>query len=200
MEPECQKFDSMITALIDNELDSVHRLEVENHLKACPKCNHHYLQETRVKKTITERLPILKAPGYLAYRIHRQLSSEKAEPSFWQLVQALFVHRPFAASIAVAALILIAVFPTYLLSISQSQSTKVVAYFDQTGRLMELQGQIFCLDCEFTHSDTGNRTPHTQAHRIGIRCSANEVWTFLETRATLELLHDDKYLEKNVLV
>lgn len=200
-EKECSDYASLITAFIDHELDESEKQNVESHLKVCGPCNNSYLHEMRIKQVVNKRLKTLNAPEYLFQRIHRQLFSDEKKPSFFKLVQTLFFYRPLAASMAVAALILIATFPTYLLSINRNSSAqRLVTFLEQNGEAIELQGQIICIDCELPHRDAHNRTPHTLAHRTGIRCSANQIWSFLDTHDHQELLHDHKYLQKKVLV
>lgn len=200
MENECGRLSGFITPYVDGELENAQRSELERHLQSCGRCHAFYLQERDVKKVIHDRMPILAAPLYVAQRIHHKLFAGRPQPSFWNLLRDLFHYRPLATSISVAALILFIGFPTYLLSISGRTADDRLVAFAETGEVVELEGQIICIDCEFTHGDPQNRTPHTNVHRIGIKCSANKIWTVLDTRQNQELLHNHEYLHKNVLV
>lgn len=201
MEKQCSYYSNLITAFVDAELSGPEKNEVEGHLKVCSQCNQSFLYEARIKKVVKKRLPILKAPGYLAQRIHRQLFSNKTKPQFTELVRALFLNRPLAASVAVASLLFLAVFSTYLFSTYRHNSmNRFTSASELNGKLIELQGQIFCLDCELTHGDPHNQTPHTNVHRTGIKCAANQVWTFVDSRATQELMHNHENLGRTVLV
>ncbi len=198
MEQECRRFSNLITALVDDELQSAEKSEVENHFKICPPCHQRYQNEKRVKRVVADRLPVISAPAYLVQRIRHHLQSGRAWPGFWELLRDLFVYHPLSASFAAAALILIVALPTYFLSIHRDQTANFAG--ELNGKVVELQGQIICLDCAYTYHDEQNQTPHTEIHRIGIRCAADQIWTFLDTRPHQELLHDPKYLQRNVLV
>ena len=57
----CQRFDGWLSAYVDNELDAIHTLEVEDHLKQCPPCNEQtaLLRAARcsLKRTLSCRCP-----------------------------------------------------------------------------------------------------------------------------------------------
>ncbi len=200
MKKECLYFSSLITAFVDQELEGAQKSEIESHLKVCRHCNQNYLHEMRIKHVVSARMTVLKAPEHLFQRIHRQLFSDKPKPSFWELLQEVFFYRPVAASFAVVALVLIVTLPTYMFSISSSSTPRRAATLEQNGEQIELQGQVICLDCQLQQNDAHNLTPHTAAHRTGIKCNANQIWSFLDTSDQQEFLHDQKYLEKNVVI
>jgi len=193
MKNNCDKFSVLITRYIDDELGVAAKVEVETHLQECFGCNETYEQAVQVKKLLRERLPIVKAPSYLRSRIRRNLIRDGNRPGFWQLVHSLFLYRPVTASFAMALIAFMVFLPAVQLLDNPFNVIK------EQMKTEQLRGEIICLDCEF-RSKSGVSPAHDQAHRHGLKCENDTVWTFVQPNSNKELLQDPKMLRKKTLV
>ncbi|MFQ5823847.1 MAG: zf-HC2 domain-containing protein [bacterium] len=205
MKKDCYYFAPLITGYIDNELATSIRKEVKVHLDGCPNCYQSYLNEKKLKETVQEKLPTLKAPMYLRRRIRRQLVRNGERPSFLELMQTVFIYRPVAASFALAVMAFLVLFPTYRMMVEgsthvSSNLTKV----ENSAKSGELKGEIICLDCEIlSHSEgvsKGQYKHDPATHRSGLKSEDGTIWSFVHTNATHELLHNPKYLKKKAQI
>lgn len=200
MKKECYEFQTLITSYIDNELEVAQKNKVELHLEKCPDCQKSYSEELKVKKLIKERTSIFAAPAYLRDRIRHQLVRGSSKPGFGELVQSLFTYRPLPASLALAVIMFLVLFPTYrMIDSGAVQLDGRSAAFD-ISEPGELRGEIICLDCEFL-SKTGHAFTHdSMTHRPALKTADNIVWTFLHTDDNQEVLHNHKFLHKKAVV
>lgn len=200
MKKECYKFQPLITAYIDNELERQQENKVKVHLEQCPECQQSHAEELKLKKLLNEKVSILEAPTYLRDRIRHRLVSGGPRPGFWHLIQSLFAYRPLPATLALAVIMFLVLFPTYRMIDSGAMQLKGAAATLGTSEPGVLTGQIICLDCEFL-SKTGHPFTHDPlTHRPGLKTDDNTVWTFLETKDNQELLHSQKILMKKAVI
>ncbi len=191
MKKDCYYFTALITGYVDNELNPPRTRQVEAHLEACANCKQHYLNEIQVKKIVKEKTAGTNAPAYLEARIQRRLVRDGKLPGFWPLVREVFTYRPLTASAALVLFALVVFLPAYQLA-----SRLPVA----EQRMADLRGKIICLDCAYAKHYPQSATRHTDIHRIGIVTPDDRVWTFLDTSTNQELLHDHRFLSKEVQV
>lgn len=202
MKKDCNYFAPLITGLVDQELDSSTRKEVEVHIAACASCSTQYANEVNVKKVVRERFSMVKAPAYLRARIRRYLARHGNVPSFWELVQSLFIYRPAAASFSLAVIAFMIILPLFQL-VSESSYRGQPAALELTRMSPQagfLQGKIICVDCEFLSHDQKGQVQHTDEHRAGLKTEDGTVWSFIYTKTTEELMRNPTYLRKSARV
>lgn len=194
MDKRCQKIAPWITGYIDREIPEDKINLVRQHLEECPDCYDNYLGELKVKQFLRERLPFVKAPKYLHQRVRRQLIRRGDRPSFWELIQSLFIYRPIAASFTVAVVVFLVIFPMYHSFIEKAKIET------QTPIVAEVQGKIICLDCAFL-SKTGEKFYHdANLHRPGLKSEDGSIWSFVNTPQTRELMKNGTFLNKKARI
>lgn len=193
MNKNCSYFATLITALVDNELDNDKKREVREHLQDCPECAKAYRHEETVKSLLRERLPKYHAPITLRSRIRRQLARYGERPSFWEILQSLFIYRPVPAMIAAAAILLFVLVPPIALN-------NWSGHFQDSGvvHAAQLEGQIICLDCEF-ETLNGQKIPHS--HKViekpGLKTSDGKIYTFMQNSVIKTPFTNPVYLNKS---
>jgi anti-sigma factor (TIGR02949 family) len=200
MKKDCNHYSPFISGFIDGELKPSERYEVKAHLDDCPNCNKQYLNEKKLKKLVKERVPTVKAPNYLHRRIRRQLVRKGDRPRFWELVHSLFVYRPLAASVALALVAFLVVYPTFQMGGNPFGRSSEDRESAETVEDVELQGQIVCLDCEFLSLSHEKGSHDATMHRLGLRSKDGTIWSFVHTNTTHDLLFNESFIRKNVSV
>ncbi|MFQ5708358.1 MAG: anti-sigma factor family protein, partial [bacterium] len=179
MKKYCYKFASLITGLIDQELDVNDEKAVRKHLSECPDCHGRYLSEMNLKQLVKERFPVFRAPSYLHKRIRRQLLRKGEVPSFGQLLQSLFVYRPAAASFSLAVIMFLMFFPMYALvtqhGLLGTSSTRMT---EEQAKSAVLNGKIICIDCEFLARNQKKHVHDPAKHRSGLKTADGKIWGF----------------------
>lgn len=201
MNKDCHQYATLITGFIDGELDEETGHLVKQHLNECQRCHENYAQEQQIKRLVSERVQMQRAPAYLQNRIRRQLIREGDRPGFFEIVRSLFVYRPVAASLTLAIIGVLVVLPMYLWS-SASQSHLDVPHLatEETALTGELIGEVFCLDCEFLARYSANLQHDPQTHRPALRCQDGIIWTCLQSKTTQRLFQEPNAFKKKTVV
>lgn len=200
MKKHCYDFAPYVTGYIDDELDSSKQNEIKAHLDDCPDCHQSYLNEKNLKKAVKQQLPVLKAPLYLRRRIRRQIIRNGERPSFWELVQSLFIYRPVTASFALTIIAFLVIFPLHQMMIENSPQLSTDLNHSEYSKEAKLHGEIICLDCEILSRSEGVYTHDPETHRSGLKSEDGVIWSFVHTTSTHELMHNPKYLKRKARV
>ena len=73
----CEEVTKLIDGYLDGELDPVTNQAIEEHLRACPACDHAYKTQAAFVRAIGNAAPYYKAPPELRQRIQISLRAEK---------------------------------------------------------------------------------------------------------------------------
>jgi anti-sigma factor RsiW len=68
---DCKRADNLLDAFLDSELDPLHSLEIEAHLRECQRCTNALQSRRRLQEALRTHLPTYTAPPDLRRRIHR---------------------------------------------------------------------------------------------------------------------------------
>jgi len=92
----CEEAKKLMDGYLDGELDPITSQTIEQHLRACPKCEQTYETHGSLIRAIGNTTPYYKAPAELRERIQSSLREEIAEPPARKVVrdsQVLFRRR-----------------------------------------------------------------------------------------------------------
>lgn len=201
MKNDCNQYATLITGLVDGELDAETKHFVESHLGECQKCSEEHAHEKQIKALVNERVKIQKVPAYLSQRIRRQLVREGERPGFWELIHSLFIYRPAAATVALAFIGLLVILPIF--RASELMNQQVSTPLDSTAERAitgELTGEVLCLDCEYMSRFVSNVKHDPVTHRPAIRCKDGIVWTLLQSNTARKLFEDPEAFRKTTVV
>jgi anti-sigma factor RsiW len=106
---DCKNAQTLLVSYADRELDPLHSLEIENHLRECPACSERHESQQLLRSGLTNAALYFKAPADLQARIQSSLrKSAKAEAAprvgVWHWLNA-------AVPVAVAAIVILIVVP-----------------------------------------------------------------------------------------
>src|SRR3989338_8929092 len=116
-EMRCEEAQELITALVDKELAGAEKLAVEDHMRACSKCQLIYREEQALKTKVRMVAASMSAPAELRERILSAppLFPRRAEPQgFWHGLWRPS-RSPLQAAFAVGILILLVLPVLYLM-------------------------------------------------------------------------------------
>jgi len=196
MQESCEKYKTLITGLVDDELDDNKKQSVKAHLDDCPGCHRIFVAESNIKKLVQQRCEMKSAPDYLKTRVRHNLQRRGSRPGFWQLTKSMFEYRPVASSFAVAFVVIMMFTSLFYANLTDTSADVINAGIVSA----VLNGEIICLDCE--HMPTG-LMPSKQdmmMHRLGIRAEDATVWTFLYSGVAKELMGDHQFLKQRISV
>ncbi|MBI2999633.1 MAG: zf-HC2 domain-containing protein [Deltaproteobacteria bacterium] len=132
----CEEAQELITALVDKELAGAEKLAVEDHLRACSKCQSVYRGEQALKTKVRMVAASMSAPAELRERIlsHPHLFPPKAEPrGFWHGLWRPS-RSPLQAAFALAVLILLVLPLLYL--VRPARQTIALAALETHGKIL----------------------------------------------------------------
>lgn len=100
---DCQEYREILAAHVDGVLSSEERLTVQSHIQECRRCMQWFLWETKARRSIKLRLPLLPARPGLRERLLDRLGETRHESIFG------WFYTPYRLATAFALLLIVAV-------------------------------------------------------------------------------------------
>jgi anti-sigma factor RsiW len=108
---ECHSIEEKLSAYIDNQLSSEEKIQMDEHLKTCPKCSLS-LEELRKTIVYTQRIKDVEPPSWLTQKVMSRVKKEAEEKK--GIMQKLFYPLYIKIPIEVFATVAIAVTAFYV--------------------------------------------------------------------------------------
>jgi len=118
--------DALLTAYVDDELDLVHNLEVERHLKECGACASAVERQQAMKRAVAQHAPYYSAPAELRRRLGFD-SRERSRPSLFRSWAHWAPRLALAAACLAAVVVMWRVAPFPFRPPSEGIESQVVA-------------------------------------------------------------------------
>jgi anti-sigma factor RsiW len=125
----CKETQEVIHAYLDGELDLVHNLAVEQHLKDCPACARSYRGQQCLRTVMAGRSLYLEAPKSLAKRVRsavRQASKAESPRWRWWRWQGNWAWPRVLAPLAVACLAVLITLPIIMRPSTEDRLTQEI--------------------------------------------------------------------------
>jgi len=124
----CKETQEVIHAYLDGELDPVHNVAIEQHLKDCAACARCYQGEQSLRKVMAGRSLYFEAPNGLEKRVRsvvRQASKAESSPWRWRW-EGNWIWPRVLAPLAVAALAILIAVPILMHSSTEDRLTQEI--------------------------------------------------------------------------
>jgi anti-sigma factor (TIGR02949 family) len=108
---DCENSERLLRAYFDGELDLVHSLEFEEHLKTCPQCANELREQQTLRNSLRSANLYERAPESLRARVRATLPSEARPQSIPTTRRPVIEWLAIAAAILIALLLGIKVIP-----------------------------------------------------------------------------------------
>lgn len=183
---DCKEFREALDLYADGELGAEAVAAANAHVSECEPCRKAHQKLLRLRRAVQQAARAHRAPSELEQRIRAHLAPA------W---------RPVWARVAVFALLLFA-----LLGVGASpgargtaaRSMEFVAFHLDQPRLVELEGQIVCRDCELKMLYGAKTMCLLKGHRAALKTADGKIWNLMEGEHTDALLQDDALRGKRV--
>ncbi len=124
----CKETQEIIHGYLDGELDPVHNLGVEQHLKDCPACARSYQGQQSLRKVMAGSSLYFEAPKVLEQRLRTAVrQASKAEsPRWWWRWDMNWAWPRVLAPLAVAALVILIALPGIMRPSTEDRLTQEI--------------------------------------------------------------------------
>ncbi len=108
----CEVYQDLVAAHVDEVLSSAERQEVEQHLASCASCQRLFAEESRFRTAFAARRLIVSVPAEVEQRLRVALAAESTPArSWWERSSALFWQPRLAFGLAAATLVIALLLP-----------------------------------------------------------------------------------------
>ncbi len=182
---DCKEFREVLDLYVDGELAEAAVAAADVHLGECERCQMAHKQLIELRRRVQEAVRVVSMPATLEARIRAQLFP--AWRTAWAAALALLLLatflwaglNPVARGYAAGAM-------------------ESVAFRLDPPRMMELQGQLICRDCELKTLYGAGTMCLLRGHRAALKTADGKIWNLMEGEHTEALLHDEALRGKSV--
>lgn len=183
---DCKEFRETLDLYVDGELAAEAVAAANAHVSECEPCRRAHQELLRLRRGVQNAVRAHGTPPPLEKRIRARLASA------W---------RPAWARVAALVLIL---FALLALGVSPdargvaARSMEFVAFHLDRPRLVELEGQLVCRDCELKTLYGAKTMCLLKGHRAALKTAEGKIWNLMDGEHTEALLHDDALRSKRI--
>jgi hypothetical protein len=183
---DCKEFRETLDLYIDGELAADAIGTANAHLSKCVSCREARDELLRLRRNVQE---VVRGHGL--------------PPQLEERIRGRFVlgWRAVWARAAVLALILLAVLMAGISPGARgvaARSMEFVAFHLDQPRLVELEGQLVCRDCELKTLYGAKTMCLLKGHRAALKTADGKIWNLMEGEDTEALLHDEALRGKRI--
>ncbi len=182
---DCKEFREAMDLYLDGELAEEAVTAADLHLGECMRCRRAYERLRELRARLREAVRADSMPATLEARIRAQLFP--AWRTAWAAALALLL---------LAGLIWAGLNPAtrgYAAGAMES-----VAFRLDPPRVVELEGQLICRDCELKTLYGAGTMCLLKGHRAALKTADGKIWNLMEGEHTEALLHDESFRGRSV--
>jgi hypothetical protein len=183
---DCKEFREALDLYLDGELAAEAVAAANAHVSECAPCRKVHQELLRLRRGVQQVVRAHGAPSVLEERIRGRLAPG------WQRV-----WTPAAVLAMVLLALLVAGASPGARGLA-ARSMEFVAFHMDPPRIVELDGQLVCRDCELEALYGVKTMCHLKGHRTALKTSDGKIWNLMEGEHTESLLHDDSLRSKIV--
>lgn len=185
---DCKEFREAMDLYVDGELAEGAVAAADMHLAECDRCRLVHRQLTDLRRRVREVVRVVPMPPALEARIRARIFPA------WRTVWA---------PAALAAVLLLALLFAGLNPAARGYAAgamESVAFRLDPPRVVELEGQLICRDCELKTLYGAGTMCLLRGHRGALKTADGKIWNLMEGEHTEALLHDSSLRSKSIHV
>lgn len=183
---DCKELRETLDLYLDGELAAEAFAAANAHVSECAPCRKVHRELLRLRRSVQQVVRAHGAPSVLEERIRGRLAPG------WQRL------RTPAAVLAVILLALLVAGASPGARGLAARSMEVVAFHLDSPRLVELEGQLVCRDCELKALYGAKTMCLLKGHRGALKTADGKIWNLMEGELAEALLDDDSLRGKTV--
>jgi hypothetical protein len=185
---DCKEVREMLDLYVDGELSADAAASASVHLNECTPCRRAHQELLRLRRAVKHVVAQHEPPPDLALRIQRYLFS----PWRRALAPALVI---FLALASLAGLGRISAARMYV-----AGAMERAAFHLDTPRMLVLEGQLVCRDCELHALYGATNMRELKGHHGALKTAEGKIWNLMESERAEPLIHNASFLGKKVRI